>query len=321
MDAGILKVHFLNVGHGDCTVIKHPSGRITVIDTSNGEAIDDERVTAKLNATGGSRLMYDIYRAVGFSAKRALREAGAEIELTNPVEFLERTYPGETVFRYVQTHPEMDHMRGIEALLDRHRICAFWDTANTRDCEPRTYDVDDWKMYQSLRDDDRRRVYRRGDRHAFFGFDDIYGNGTGDNIQVLSPSATLTADCDSKGAWNDMSIVLKVSHNGWSFIFGGDAEEAAWESMLADESVADSLPCSILKAAHHGRKTGYHAAAVTKMAPVGVVMSIGEECEHEARALYRKHTDHILSTYDYGDITMTVDQNGTFDMYNGLAVR
>ena len=319
MDAGILTVHFLNVGHGDCTVIKHPSGRITVIDTSNGEAIDDERVTAKLNATGGSRLLYGVYRAVGFSAKRALREAGAEIELTNPVEFLEKTYPGETVFRYIQTHPQMDHMRGIAALFERHYISAFWDTANTRDCEPQSYDVDDWNAYKRLRGDQRRRVYRRGDRCAYFGADDAYKNGTGDNIQVLSPSAALTADCDSKGDWNGMSVVVKVTHNGRSFIFGGDAEDVAWDSMLADSVVAGSLPCTILKAAHHGRKSGYHEGAVTKMAPAGVVMSIGEDCEHEARALYRKHTDVIMSTYDYGDITMTVDQTGAIGLAFGLA--
>lgn len=24
----MLRVHFLNVGHGDCTIIEHPSGRL-----------------------------------------------------------------------------------------------------------------------------------------------------------------------------------------------------------------------------------------------------------------------------------------------------
>ena len=31
-----MKIHFLNVGHGDCTIIEHDSGRITMIDINNG---------------------------------------------------------------------------------------------------------------------------------------------------------------------------------------------------------------------------------------------------------------------------------------------
>jgi competence protein ComEC len=33
----MLRIHFLNVGHGDCTIISHPSGRLTMIDINNSK--------------------------------------------------------------------------------------------------------------------------------------------------------------------------------------------------------------------------------------------------------------------------------------------
>jgi hypothetical protein len=38
----MLRIHFLNVGHGDCTIISHPSGRLTMIDINNSQDYDEE---------------------------------------------------------------------------------------------------------------------------------------------------------------------------------------------------------------------------------------------------------------------------------------
>jgi hypothetical protein len=38
----MLRIHFLNVGHGDCTIISHPSGRLTMIDINNCQDYDEE---------------------------------------------------------------------------------------------------------------------------------------------------------------------------------------------------------------------------------------------------------------------------------------
>jgi len=312
VDRGNLVVHYLNVGHGDCTVIKHPSGRITVIDTSNGEAIDESLVEGKLRRLRKDRASFEMFRTIrGLSTKAALQKLGASVELTNPVEFIARMYPRQTVFRYIQTHPEMDHMRGLDALRDHHDLCAFWDTNNDRTDDVRASDEADWKAYQRMRSDSRHRLYVRGNRKAYFGADDEYGNGTGDNIEILSPSTELTASCNEIEDWNNMSVVLRVHHNGASFVFGGDAGVTAWEDMLTDSAIVAKLKTTlVLKASHHGRETGYDETALKLMSPAGVVMSIGEDCEHEAVEKYRKHTKLVLSTYDCGDITMTADETG-----------
>jgi competence protein ComEC len=38
----MLRVHFLNVGHGDCTIVEHHSGRLTMIDVNNSQDYDAE---------------------------------------------------------------------------------------------------------------------------------------------------------------------------------------------------------------------------------------------------------------------------------------
>jgi hypothetical protein len=35
-------MHFLNVGHGDCTIIEHPSGRLSMIDVNNSQDYDTD---------------------------------------------------------------------------------------------------------------------------------------------------------------------------------------------------------------------------------------------------------------------------------------
>ena len=91
----MLKVHFLNVGKGNCVVVKFPSGRLAVID------IDDSRV-----------------------------DAGNPLQ--DPVQFLNKNYPNESIFRFVLTHPDMDHMSGLDELCRSRTITNFWDTQNNK---------------------------------------------------------------------------------------------------------------------------------------------------------------------------------------------
>ena len=91
----------------------------------------------------------------------------------------------------------------------------------------------------------------RGDEGQFW---------TDDNIQILSPTADLVADCNASDSYNNCSYVLKIQYGGRSVILPGDAEESAWKSMLTGLSEA-SLTCDILKAAPHGRKSGFYQPA------------------------------------------------------------
>src|SRR6266851_4124315 len=60
------------------------------------------------------------------------------------------------IFRFILTHPDMDHMDGIKALFEALSPYNFWDTENEEekqfDESFGRYDEDDWLFYKELRD-------------------------------------------------------------------------------------------------------------------------------------------------------------------------
>ena len=49
----------------------------------------------------------------------------------NPVTY-RKSHGISSIFRYIQTHPDMDHMDGIRALFDKFAPINFWDTNNRK---------------------------------------------------------------------------------------------------------------------------------------------------------------------------------------------
>ncbi len=54
-----LKVHFLNVGRGDCTIIEFPSGRVGMVDIDNLKNLDPD-TRAELLADYRRSLKYQL---------------------------------------------------------------------------------------------------------------------------------------------------------------------------------------------------------------------------------------------------------------------
>jgi competence protein ComEC len=106
----MLTVRFFNVGHGECTLIEHPSGRLSLVDINTSHDYDwntQQEIVAGVGATVGSA-------AASLAETMALDEA--EQELSDPIDYLERNYPGRQLFRFILTHPDLDHMRGLKRL-------------------------------------------------------------------------------------------------------------------------------------------------------------------------------------------------------------
>lgn len=132
---------------------------------------------------------------------------------------------------------------------------------------------------------------------------------TDDTIRVLSPTDGLVTDCNSSGSYNNCSYVVKISYGGRSVILPGDAEEASWKSMM-DALSAEVLACDILKAAHHGRKSGYYQPAVEAMGPQVVICSVGKKPGTDASGDYARVADSVLSTRFCGTIKVTIWSDG-----------
>ena len=236
----------------------------------------------------------------------------AALELTDPIEFLQRTYPGKSLFRFILTHPDLDHMRGLKRLHDTVGFTNFWDTNHTKPTPNFRGDADreDWKFYQSIRS--TAKNYTRGD--AFFAFSrDENGLPGGDSIEYLSPTSALIASCNNAGKSNDLSIVLRLRHAGRSFLLAGDAEGEAWDDMIAHYGA--NLKSDYLKASHHGRDSGYHLDALKHIAPRITFVSVGRKPDTDASSKYRQQCNKVASTRFYGNMELRVDDSGPIEWF------
>lgn len=308
-----LRVWFLNVGHGDCTVVEHASGRVSVVDINNGDDLDQETARELEESYARARLLkYLGWRGSGASL---LKEAGYDIELVNPIQFLKAQYPGRDIFRYIQTHPELDHMRGLAALAANGiSIANFWDTANTR-TDPPAYkndsDRNDWLVYQQFRAGSVAGVTvlrpTRGARDIFYN-EEPKGVEGGDGIYILAPTAQLAQIANEAGKHNVHSFVLMLMYRGRRIILGGDADEEVWDSIVT--AYGDRVKCDVLKASHHGRDSGFHKKALELMSPRYVVVSVGKKPETDASSKYRVACANVWSTRWMGTMSVSIADDG-----------
>jgi len=96
-------IHFLNVKQGDCSIIQHDSGHVSVVDVCNTskENIESETLIALI---------------------KSLKEAGSgnlnqKAHPVNPIEYMKK-HGITSIFRFILTHPDMDHMDGIKDLFE-----------------------------------------------------------------------------------------------------------------------------------------------------------------------------------------------------------
>lgn len=290
-----MKIHFLNVGHGDCTIIEHDNGHLSIVDINNGTQIDEQSLESIAEEVGAQRnIMWGVSKALG-SAGEYLAEAGYNIELTNPIEFLSKNYQGQNIWRYIQTHPHMDHMRGLSALhSSSNRILNFWDTVHDFTPDTNENNQQDWDTYKLLRSDKSpATVLRLSEGASGFSYNtDSSDNPPGDGIEILHPpKGNNTAAETEKDNPNNLSYVLRITSNGYSAILGGDAEEPVWEYLV--DTYGKGLKCNVLKASHHGRSSGYHKEAVRLMSPDFTIVSVGKKPDQDATNRYRNYSTVI----------------------------
>lgn len=308
-----LKAHFLNVGRGDCTIIEFPSGRVAMVDIYNLKVLDlDTSVELLMESHEHLKKTAELSGNSLTSVRLALLKRAQE-QLTDPLEYYD-TYIGEykDIFRLIITHPDMDHMTGLYRLDEQESvkdIVNFWHTgyedfnlADTDWSNSYGYDERDWETYKELRESTnlpKAMKKGRGDSGNFW---------TEDGIEIWAPTPELESLAVEQDKPNINSMILKISYKGRSIVLGGDAtSEETWESIWPYTTMKD---IDVLKASHHGRKSGYYQPAVKEMSPWLTITSVGNEKEHDATENYRRYSEHTVSLRKSGDIRITIEDNG-----------
>lgn len=249
--------HFLNVKNGDCSIIEHGSGHISVIDVCNAR-----KETKGLSTL--ENLEYSLRLGKGnFQQKK---------HPVNPIEYLAK-FGISSVFRFMLTHPDMDHMDGIKDLFEEYSPSNFYDSDNNEEKEfeeGSPYRKEDWDFYKNLRDSNpptnpKRLTIFSGDS-GIHRTKDWDGNPPGDAFYTLAPTPSLVKDANESGNYNDISYVVLYRGAGGRVLICGDSHDKTWEHIL-DKWEEDVRDVDLLIAPHHGRKSDRSYAFLDSVNP------------------------------------------------------
>lgn len=313
----MLKIHFLNVGHGDCIFIEFTeTNRTALIDINRTSEMDEESnnelIEEALQVVPPS--YKEFYKYGAYNTQQLFEKAGFQITLQDPITYLQEKNITK-VFRFISSHPHMDHLSGLKELFDNIGFYNIWllkndfspDFKKLTDSEKK-----DWALYKQFRDSletkyDGTTIVRptEGDERDFW---------KQDGISILSPSDELLKNSKDNDNPNEMSYVIMITYGVNKIILGGDAEQDTWEHLK--ENHKDKLEnVTILKASHHGRKSGFHEEAVKLMKPAYTIVSVGKKPKTDASNLYKKYCDNVWSTRWKGNIRFELNKDGTGTYY------
>ncbi|MDQ6891110.1 MAG: hypothetical protein M3167_00310 [Acidobacteriota bacterium] len=293
-----------------------------MIDVHNLKCFDPTTKAEKLQRFHESLEYLTYLSGVGRAAADQRFLAEEEAQLTDPLAYYDATIgPNTDIFRMIITHPDMDHMTGlhrIHAQEPRKHILNFWHTgphdfnlASTtdEDWDQCPYDPRDWETYKQLRAGNGLTSIQQHQGNTGHFWSD-------DGVELWAPTPALETLAEQRQEPNILSMILKITYKGRSLLLGGDA--TADETWPAIYPKIDMKGISVLKASHHGRKTGYHQPSVAEMSPWLTITSVGR-VEHDATDRYRQYSEYTVSLRRAGNIKITIDDNGKLFYPAGIA--
>lgn len=318
--AAELRVHFLDVGQGDCTIIELPDGKTMIID-------------------GGENT-------------KAVRTA--------IIDYIDENLPADfKYFDYaILTHADSDHCGSLDDVLDAYPARTFYrpnvEATNKGYSDPGKAQLTagaktkDTVAYKNCIDSGYRANADFTPRGLVTDPSDetqtIYG-GSGDGVYTFTFYSPLS---DVYTDWNDYSPIMILNYRGFMFAMSGDAEKKNEEEFVertidartdgVDDKYdlfTDEFTVNVIKAGHHGSRTSTSKAyidAITTEAGAAAAYYIiscgaGNDYGHpHAETLDRLDgmnvpESNILRTDISGDLPFSVktDATGVYKMFYGDA--
>ena len=182
---------------------------------------------------------------------------------------------GKGIFRFISTHPDDDHIKGLQQFDNRIGIRNFYCVENnaTKDDE-----TDDFKRYCELRDDPKKHFYISKDcSRKWMNISDDKRGCAGINILWPDVSNADYNDALEKSrneeSPNNICPIIRYSLDGGvKMLWMGDLESDFVEKIKDD---VDFSEIDILFAPHHGRKSGKVPSDVLKILSPKIIV-VGE---------------------------------------------
>jgi competence protein ComEC len=197
----------------------------------------------------------------------------------------------------VLTHPDPDHLKGLNFIASQFSIDQFWDNGFQTDSEP----------YLQLKKILSEKKINTQSLHQVSSLQSI--NGV--EISVLNPPARNGSqkEVQTLRDLNNSSLVLKLRFKNVSLLLAGDIEKEAEERILRKDYL---LRSDILKIPHHGSSSSSTLFFLERVKPTYAILSVGERNigrlpNPEVLKRYLQLGSKILRTDKHGAITVITD--------------
>lgn len=211
---------------------------------------------------------------------------------------------------FINTHRDVDHLRGI---VDLHRlipISAIYDNGFSG----RT-DADDYQEYMQL---------RRNLKHNVI-YPQTSDNGICNGVTIQYMNGVYK---DKNYDINDSSLVVKFEYCNCSILLAGDTSFKPWEDKIL-KKYGKEVHCSLLVASHHGSKSFFmdssnsevpYTEHIKRIKPGMTLISVGpnqwnlpDNCAVKLYEQYSNGSDKgnkVYLTRDNGNIKFELKENG-----------
>lgn len=289
-------IHYLNVKNGDCSIIEHYDGKISVIDVNN----------AKEPRGIAARVSEDTVKAT---------RANQKDYPVNPIEYMNDRGMAD-VFRFILTHPDMDHMDGVKHFFETFFPTNFWDSDNTKEdmsFSGSPYKEEDWVFYKSLRDGNRTSSPKRltlysGSTGPYFNRN-ADGKGGGNGLHILAPTPDLLKEANDSQFFNDASYVILYKSHDKRILFGGDADNNTWDYVLKNHP-ADVKNVDLLIAPHHGRKSSCSYEFLRAVNPKFTFFGNADKASHLAHTMFNNLGLEKITNNEGDCLIADIDSDG-----------
>lgn len=187
---------------------------------------------------------------------------------------------GKTYIDYViATHPHSDHIGGMDDVIKKFDIGTFY----MPDCSNNTKTFE--SMVDYLLDKSIPAVVAKSGV--------VIAEGGKLKIQIVSPGIDFEE-------LNNYSAVVKLTYGDVSYLFTGDAETIAENSITAD------VKADVIKVGHHGSETSTGADFIKRVSPKVAVISVGKYNDYG-----HPHKEVVQRLLNRGTTVLRTDRDGT----------
>lgn len=207
------------------------------------------------------------------------------------------------VHRFISTHPDKDHIHGIEHLKEQWGIPNFYCVKNEA---TKSESTKSFKTYCDLRDSKERAYYiEKGCRRKWMNEGDEQRGSSG--ISILWPQTSnqhfikVQQEAKRGNSPNNLSPIIRYRvKNGVSFIWLGDLETPFMEKISSELELRKT---NILFAPHHGRDSGKIPKELLEQINPDIIVIGCAPCEH-----LDYYPDYLTITQNSaGDITFNCE--------------